>query len=69
MPARLCVATARRATSRGVRATATRACPNSRSKFKGDRKGSWSIRINDQWRICFRFENGNAYDVEIVDYH
>jgi toxin HigB-1 len=34
-----------------------------------DRKGQWSIRINDQWRICFRFENGDAYDVEITDYH
>lgn len=37
--------------------------------LKGDRKGQLSIRINLQWRICFRFENGNAYDVEIVDYH
>lgn len=34
-----------------------------------DRIGQWSIRINKQWRICFRFENGEAYDVEIVDYH
>ncbi len=34
-----------------------------------DRTGQWSIRINDQWRICFRFENGDAFDVEIVDYH
>jgi len=34
-----------------------------------DRAGQWSIRINDQWRICFRFENGDVYDVEIVDYH
>jgi len=34
-----------------------------------DRKGRWSIRINDQWRICFRFEKGDAFDVEIVDYH
>ncbi|OGQ95775.1 MAG: plasmid maintenance system killer [Deltaproteobacteria bacterium RIFOXYD12_FULL_57_12] len=34
-----------------------------------DRAGQWSIRINNQWRICFRFENGAAYDVEIVDYH
>jgi proteic killer suppression protein len=37
--------------------------------LKGDRKGQWSIRINDQWRVCFRFENGKAFDVEIVDYH
>lgn len=34
-----------------------------------DRKGQWSIRINDQWRICFRFKDGDAFDVEIVDYH
>jgi plasmid maintenance system killer protein len=33
------------------------------------REGAWSIRINDQWRLCFRFEDGNAYDAEIVDYH
>ena len=35
----------------------------------GDRKGRWSIRINEQWRICFQFEGGHAYEVEIVDYH
>jgi proteic killer suppression protein len=35
----------------------------------GDRKGQWSIRINDQMRLYFRFEDGNAFDVEIVDYH
>lgn len=35
----------------------------------GNRTGQWSIRINIQWRICFRFEDGNAYDVDIVDYH
>jgi len=34
-----------------------------------DRAGQWSIRINERWRVCFRFENGEAYDVEIVDYH
>ena len=34
-----------------------------------DRKGQHSIRINDQWRICFRWQNENAYNVEIVDYH
>ena len=44
--------------------------PNNRLELlKGNRKGTWSIRINDQWRICFRFENGNAIDVEIIDYH
>ncbi len=37
--------------------------------LRGSRKGQWSIRINDQWRLCFRFEDGNALDVEIVDYH
>ena len=37
--------------------------------LKGDRKGRHSIRINDQWRICFRWDDGHAYDVEIVDYH
>ena len=37
--------------------------------LKGDRIGQWSIRINDQWRVCFRFEDGDAFDVEIVDYH
>ena len=37
--------------------------------LKGDRKGQWSIRINEKWRICFRFSKGDAFDVEIVDYH
>nr|WP_089724193.1 type II toxin-antitoxin system RelE/ParE family toxin [Candidatus Thiosymbion oneisti] len=37
--------------------------------LKGDRRGQWNIRINDQWRLCFRFTDGNAYDAEIVDYH
>lgn len=37
--------------------------------LRGDREGQYSIRINDQWRLCFRFEDGNAHDVEIVDYH
>ncbi len=37
--------------------------------LKGDRKGSYSIRINNQWRVCFQFRNGNAYAVEIIDYH
>jgi proteic killer suppression protein len=35
----------------------------------GERAGFWSIRINDRWRVCFTFANGDAYDVEIVDYH
>ena len=37
--------------------------------LSGDRKGQYSIRINNQWRVCFRFRDGHAYDVEIVDYH
>ncbi len=37
--------------------------------LKGDRKGQMSIRINNQWRICFIFEKSDAYNVEIVDYH
>jgi len=37
--------------------------------LRGSRKGQYSIRINDQWRICFEWRNGNAYEVEIVDYH
>jgi proteic killer suppression protein len=37
--------------------------------LKGDRRGQHSIRINDQWRICFRWLDGDAWDVEIVDYH
>ena len=37
--------------------------------LKGDRKGQYSIRINQQWRICFAWRQNNAHDVEIVDYH
>jgi toxin HigB-1 len=37
--------------------------------LRGERKGQHSIRINDQWRLCFRWIDGDAYDVEIVDYH
>jgi len=37
--------------------------------LKGNRQGQYSIRINDQWRICFRWFDNNAFDVEIVDYH
>jgi toxin HigB-1 len=37
--------------------------------LKGDRKQQYSIRINQQWRLCFIWKKGNAYDVEIVDYH
>ena len=37
--------------------------------LKGDRRGQYSIRINDQWRICFSWKDGDAYDVGITDYH
>ena len=42
---------------------------NRLEQLKGNRKGQHSIRINDQWRIVFRWENGQALDVEIMDYH
>ena len=42
---------------------------NRLEKLRGDRAGQHSIRINDQWRICFRWRDGDAFDVEIVDYH
>lgn len=42
---------------------------NRLERLSGDRKGQYSIRVNDQWRICLRWERGEAYDVEIADYH
>ncbi len=42
---------------------------NRLEQLRGDRAGQHSIRINDQWRICFRWHEGNAHDVEIIDYH
>ena len=46
------------------------ALPGSRlERLKGDRKGQCSIRINDQWRLCFLWRDSHAYEVEIVDYH
>ena len=42
---------------------------NRLKKLSGDRKGQYSIRINDQWRICFEWRRGDAYNVEIADYH
>ena len=42
---------------------------NRLEKLKGDRKGQWSLRINEQYRICFRWRDGDAFEVEIVDYH
>jgi proteic killer suppression protein len=42
---------------------------NRLESLRGDREGQHSIRINDQFRLCFRWENGDAYDVEVADYH
>jgi proteic killer suppression protein len=42
---------------------------NRLEKLKGDREGQYSIRINDQWRVCFVWQEGDAFDVEVVDYH
>ena len=42
---------------------------NHLEKLSGDRAGQFSIRVNDQYRVCFVFRNGNAFQVEIVDYH
>ena len=42
---------------------------NRLEKLSGDRAGEYSVRINDQWRICFRWRDGDAYEVEIADYH
>jgi toxin HigB-1 len=38
-------------------------------RLRGDRKGQYNIRVNDQWRVCFEWRDGHAYEVEIVDYH
>ena len=42
---------------------------NRLEKLSGNRAGQWSIRINDQWRVCFRWEGSDAFEVEITDYH
>jgi len=53
-----------------ARLDSLRAPPGNRLEaLKGGRKGQWSIRINDQWRICFDWTDGHAWNVEIVDYH
>ena len=53
-----------------VRVDDLRVPPGNRlERLRGDRAGQYSIRINDQWRICFRWQGEHAYDVEIVDYH
>ena len=47
-----------------------RAPPGNRlEKLSGNREGLWSIRVNDQWRLCFRWADGEVFDVELVDYH
>ncbi len=47
-----------------------RAPPGNRlERLTGDRQGQYSIRINDQWRVCFRWEDGDAHEVEVTDYH
>ncbi|MFY9973706.1 MAG: type II toxin-antitoxin system RelE/ParE family toxin [Chromatiaceae bacterium] len=47
-----------------------RVAPSNRlERLRGNREGQWSIRINDQWRICFRWHDRDAYDVEVTDYH
>ena len=53
-----------------IRIDDMRAPPGNRlEKLRGNRESQWSVRINDQWRVCFRFDRGSALDVEIVDYH
>ena len=56
--------------NRAIRLNDLRVPPNNRlEKLKGNRSGQYSIRINDQWRICFIWEEPDAFDGEIVDYH
>ena len=56
--------------NRAVSLDDLRAPPANRlEKLKGDRAGQYSIRINDRWRVCFRWHGTDAFDVEIVDYH
>jgi proteic killer suppression protein len=42
---------------------------NHLEKLKGDRDGQWSVRVNDKYRICFKWNNSRAYEIELVDYH
>ena len=56
--------------NRSENLTDLRVPPGNRlEKLHGDRKGQYSIRINEQYRICFRFRDGDSHNVEIVDYH
>lgn len=53
-----------------TRADDLRVLPGNRlEKLGGDRDGQWSIRVNDQWRLCFAWKDGDAHEVEMVDYH
>lgn len=53
-----------------VRLDDLRVLPGNRlEKLRGDREGQWSIRVTDQWRLCFDWRDGEAYEVELVDYH
>ena len=53
-----------------VRVEDMRLPPGNRlEQLRGDRKAQWSVRLNDQWRLCFVWRDGDAHDVEIVDYH
>lgn len=55
---------------RSTNITDLRVPPASRlEKLSGKRVGQWSIRVNDQWRVCFEWRDGHAFEVEIVDYH
>jgi proteic killer suppression protein len=55
---------------RAVRLEDLRVPPgNHLERLRGDREGTYSIRVNDQWRVCFTWRDGDAYDVELVDYH
>jgi toxin HigB-1 len=49
--------------------TLSRLPGNKLESLRGDRKGQYSMRVNDQWRVCFEWRDGHAYEVEIVDYH
>jgi toxin HigB-1 len=42
---------------------------NQPEKLRGDREGQWSVRGNDQWRVCFQWQEDDAFDMEIIDYH
>jgi proteic killer suppression protein len=56
--------------NRAERIDDLRIAPGNRLEpLTGDRAGQWSIRVNEQWRLCFRYEDGHAHGAEIVDYH